>query len=92
MRGHKLHFILKPFILLSFLVFSMNAFAHTSIHVSFGDGPVYYPAPFYYGPPPMVQNVVWVPTHVENGYLIPGHYVEYLAPAHYYRPHRHWYY
>ena len=91
MRG-KLGFCFNPFILLFFLFFTGSAFAHTSIHVSFGGGPVYYPAPRYYSPEPIVQNIVWVPTHVENGYWIPGHYVEYIAPVRYYRHHRHWYY
>jgi len=81
MWSKKLGFVSKTMFLLGLFVFSLCASAHTSISVSVGGGPVYYPAPTYYGPPAYARNVVWVPGHQEYQYWVPGHYVEYIAPA-----------
>ncbi len=78
----------KKIVFIVFLLFSVNAFAHTSIRISVGGGPLYYPTPVYYGPPMMAQRVVWVPAHRERRYWVQGHYVEYTTPVAYYHRHR----
>lgn len=72
----KNRFLLSLLFIGLFLVCSVNANAHTSIRISLGGGPVYYPAPVYYAPMPM-RNVMWVPAHQERRW-VRGHYVEYV--------------
>lgn len=40
--------------------------------------PVYAPVPYYAAPAPVrAVDMVWVPSHLESGYWVPGRYVEY---------------
>lgn len=72
--------LVKRLVFIALLLFSVSAMAHTSISISVGGGPAYYPTPIYYGPPVMEQRIVWVPAHREYRYWVPGHYVEYATP------------
>ena len=47
----------------------------------YGPAPYYAPASApYYGPAPAPAYTTWVSDHWENGYWVPGHYVEYVPP------------
>lgn len=66
----KLKTLVKNSILVVIAAFSLyicDASAHVTIGFSFG--PAFYPQPY--------PDVVWVPSHWENGYYVPGQYVQY---------------
>lgn len=78
---------LKVAVVVLGLSLASASFAFVSVGVGVG-GPVYYapppayyypPADYYYAPPP--ASVAWVPGHWNRGCWIPGHYIEYGAPA-----------
>ncbi len=77
-------------ILLALSVNACEARVAVGVGLNFG-APAYAPAPVYYGPPPRgyygpapeyyeepIEDVEWVPRHFEDGYWVPGRYVEYV--------------
>lgn len=68
--------------LLLVFIFSMLVVGASAVYASKIRVQIGFSSPaVYYGPPPSFygSQIVYIPSHWENGYWVPGHYMEYAG-------------